>query len=207
MLGERTEYCADCMRHKRTFESGAALFNYNEAARISMAAIKYKNKREYLDFYAAAADYRFHRTVAGWQADALIPVPVHPSRLRKRGFNQAEEFAKRLGQLWDLPVETELLVRSKKTAPQRELNPQERLKNLQQAFAVRPVGKRSGILRYAGNLSAGSRGNLQHDIPDCVILVDDIYTTGSTMEACTRALKEAGVKEVHFIVICIGEGR
>lgn len=189
-MGERTEYCADCMRHQRTFESGVALFNYNEAARSSMAAVKYKNKREYLDFYAAAADFRFCRTVSSWQAEALIPVPVHPSRRRKRGFNQAEEFAKRLGKLWKLPVETGLLVRRKKTAPQRELNPQERLKNLQQAFAIRQTAEihRSGI-------------------PKRVILIDDIYTTGSTMEACTRALKKAGVKEVHFVVICIGEGR
>lgn len=190
VLGERTEYCADCMRHQRSFESGVALFNYNEAARTSMAAIKYKNKREYLDFYAAAADYRFRKTVTGWKADALVPVPVHPSRLRKRGFNQAEEFAKRLGRLWGIPVERGLLVRSRKTAPQRELNPQERLKNLQQAFAVR----------------SGDRRRKQ-SVPDCVILIDDIYTTGSTMEACTRILKEAGVREVHVLVICIGAGR
>ncbi|MDO5407206.1 MAG: ComF family protein [Eubacteriales bacterium] len=189
VVGEHAEYCPDCMRHQRSFESGVALFNYNEAARASMVAVKYKNRREYLDFYAEAADYRFRRTVAGWQADALIPVPVHPSRRRTRGFNQAEELAKRLGRRWKIPVETELLIRCRKTAPQRELNPQERLKNLQKAFAVHPSG--------------AARGS----IPQRVILVDDIYTTGSTMEACTRVLKEAGVQEVHFIVLCIGEGR
>lgn len=201
VIGERTEYCPDCMRHKRSFESGVALFRYNEAARKSMAAVKYKNKREYLDFYAAAADYRFRRTAAAWRADALIPVPVHVSRMRTRGFNQAEEFARRLGKLWDVPVETGVLVRSKKTVPQRELNPQERLKNLQQAFTVRPER------RTYGQKQAHGGGNCLRDALKTVILIDDIYTTGSTMEACARALKEAGVSEIHFIVICIVGGR
>lgn len=184
VVGEGTEYCPDCMRRKRSFDSGAAVFHYNEAARASMAAVKYKNKREYLDFYAAAADYRLGRTVARWDAEVLIPIPIHVSRFRKRGFNQAEEFAIRLGKKWNLPVETDWLIRVKKTMPQRELNPQERLQNLVGAFAAVPE-----TCRYRR-----------------VILVDDIYTTGSTMEACSRVLRRVGVEEIHFVVICIGGG-
>lgn len=185
VFSEAQEYCADCARHRRSFESGVALFHYNEAARRSMAAVKYKNKREYLDFYASAMAYRYDRTVRSWQAQALVPVPIHPSRRRKRGFNQAEELAVRLSSHWQVPVESRLLLRTRKTAPQRDLNPQERLRNLQEAFAVNPK-----IL-----------------VPDCVILIDDIYTTGSTIEACSRVLKAAGVREIHFAAICIGGGR
>lgn len=182
VFGEHVEYCADCARRRRTFVSGTALLNYNEAARHSMAAIKYKNKREYLDFYSEALAFRFADTVRGWQPDALIPVPVHPSRRRKRGYNQAEELARRLGAQWNIPVERRLLIRVRKTQPQRNLNPEERLRNLQAAFAVQ-----KGI-----------------SVPKRVLLVDDIYTTGSTMEACSRVLKAAGAEEIHFVVICIG---
>lgn len=184
---ESVEYCLDCTRHRRTFESGRALLNYNEAASRSMAAIKYKNRREYLDFYAAAMGRRFGRVVRGWKAEVLVPVPVHPSRRRARGFNQAEELAKRLSRQWGIPVDAELLVRDKKTMPQRDLNPSERLKNLQKAFRVNPARACAGLW-------------------NCVVLVDDIYTTGSTIEACSRALKEAGVKEVYFLAVCIGHG-
>lgn len=190
VIGERTEYCYDCSRHTRTFDWGMALLQYNEAAKHSMAAVKYKNRREYLDFYAAAIDSRFRKNILRLQADALVPVPIHPSRRRQRGYNQAEELAARLSMLWGIPMDAGLLVRSKKTAPQRELNPAERLKNLQEAFTVNTerLGGRMGI-------------------PGSVVLIDDIYTTGSTIEACTRALKAAGVQQVYFVVICIGEGR
>ena len=189
VISEQAEYCYDCSRHPKTFECGMALLNYNEAAKASMAAIKYKNRREYLDFYADALDYRFRKTILRLRPDVLIPVPVHPSRRRKRGFNQAEELAVRLSHRWNIPVDPKLLIRKKKTAPQRELNPAERLKNLRDAFAVNEeYGKTAGI-------------------PETVLLVDDIYTTGSTAESCARALREAGVERVFVMVICIGAGR
>lgn len=166
-----------------------ALLNYNKVAKDSMSAIKYKNRREYLDFYAAALDCRFRKKVLRLHVDALVPVPIHPSRRRTRGFNQAEELADRLSDLWNIPVDKKLLIRKKKTAPQRELSPAERLKNLREAFFADPdSGRPAGI-------------------PETVLLVDDIYTTGSTAEACTRALLQAGVKRVFVVVICIGAGR
>lgn len=191
VFAEHMEYCLDCARHRRSFDSGVALLNYNDTARRSMAAIKYKNKREYLDFYAEAMVHRYGKWMARLDADALIPVPVHPARLRRRGFNQAAELAYRLERLTGIPVITDLLIRTRRTAPQKELGPAERLKNLQQAFSVSP--------KYQG---AGSR-----PVPACVILVDDIYTTGSTMEACARILKRSGVRRVFCVTICTGSAR
>ena len=181
------EYCPDCMRRPKTFDSGASLLNYNETARWSMASIKYKNRREYLDFYAQAMTIRFAKRVRVWGAEALVPVPIHSSRRRERGFNQAEELAERLSDCWGLPVDTKLLVRKKKTLPQRDLGPSQRLKNLQEAFALHP--------------------SVSDKIPKSVIIIDDIYTTGSTVEACSRILKKAGVKRIYFLAICIGKGR
>ena len=188
VYADHMEYCPDCGRHRRSFDSGAALLNYNEAARKSMAAIKYKNRREYLDFYAEAIVHRYGKWMVHLDAEALVPIPIHPARRRKRGFNQAEELAVRLGRLTDMPVLPELLVRVRRTAPQKELSAAERLKNLQEAFAVS-----GGFLERSGG-----------KVPSGVILVDDIYTTGSTMEACARILKAAGAERVFFITICTG---
>lgn len=187
VISECQEYCQDCSRRSHTFEAGMALLNYNEAARKSMAEIKYKNRPEYLDFYARVISVRFQKQVSRIAPDVLVPVPVHASRKRKRGFNQAEELALRLGKLWDVPVDSRLLIRKRKTDPQKELSPGERLKNLRDAFAL---------------------SHSHHsDIPHTVMLVDDIYTTGSTVEACSRILKASGVAQVYIIVICIGGGR
>lgn len=179
------EYCLDCVKHKRSFEYGKALVNYNDVSKNSMVKIKYKNKREYLDFFIEAICVRYGTGLVRMQADALVPVPVHPSRKRTRGFNQAELLADGIGEKLKIPVCAGMLCRGKKTAPQKQLNPQERLKNLEEALIPGEVPK--GVKR--------------------VILVDDIYTTGSTIEACARALKRAGVEKVYFITICIGRGQ
>ncbi len=179
------EFCPDCMRHPRTFEYGIALLNYDETARHSMAQIKYNNKREYLDFYGTALTARYGRTIRRMQADALVPVPVHATRKKTRGFNQAEILARVIGKKLGIPVMPEMLVRNKKTLPQKDLSAAERLKNLSGAFA-------------AGEIPEGIRS---------VILVDDIYTTGSTIEACARALRASGISRVYFVVICMTGGR
>lgn len=181
------EYCRDCGKRKHSFESGMALLNYDETARRSMAGIKYGNRREYLDFYGAAMAARFRKRAEGMGAEALVPVPVHPSRKKSRGFNQAEVLADRIGEQLGIPVWPDLLVRRRKTRPQKDLTPGEHLENLRGAFEM--------------NLPEGRR------VPETVILVDDIYTTGSTMEACAGILKQGGVKKVYFMAACITGGR
>ncbi len=176
------EYCYDCTRHTRAFRQNFALLNYNEAASRSMSAIKYKGRREYLDFYSQAACRRFQRAIRRISPDVMVPVPIHRSRRRVRGFNQAELLARGIGRQLGIPVCPKGLQRAKKTLPQKELNPQERLKNLQQAFVP-------GVLPREART---------------VLLVDDIYTTGSTMEACACALKSMGVENVYGLTLCVG---
>ena len=141
-----------------------------------------KIKREYLDFYAEAAaeKLRQYENREEWQFDGLVPVPVHPARKRKRGFNQAEILAKRMGERLEMPVCPEFLYRIRNTEPLKELNPDERLRNLQQAFQADAEAIRASGVQN-------------------VLLVDDIYTTGSTAEACTRALLSAGIEKVCFL--------
>jgi ComF family protein len=109
-------------------------------------------------------------------ADVVVPVPLHPRREYERGFNQADDLARHLG----LPV-VPLLKRVVHTQSQIELPKEQRLENVQNAFAFVPA----------------PASRLQ--VPAVVVLVDDVSTTGATLDACARALKNAGVKEVRAL--------
>lgn len=178
------EYCGDCRRRKHRFDRGAAPFVYDETMRRSIAGYKYRGRREYAGFYAEEILRRCAGRMRLWGGEVYVPIPLHPSRRRKRGYNQAELLARELAKRSGIPVDAHLLARVKKTRAQKELNDQERLTNLKDAFSIR-----KGKIPYEN-----------------IILVDDIYTTGSTMDAAAGLLKEHGVKNVCFVCICIGKG-
>ena len=113
------------------------------------------------------------------QVDVLVPVPLHPSRHQKRGFNQSELIARALADRLQVAVTTETLARTRDTPPQVGLTSQERRRNLVDAFSC------------PGGSAAGLR----------VALVDDIMTTGSTLEACAKPLIEAGAARVIALVV------
>ena len=176
------EFCPDCRRRKRHFRQNVALWEYDEAARASVARFKYHGRSEYAGWYAEELLRLRGREIKRFSCEAVVPVPVHRSRLVRRGYNQAGLLAEELAARLALPYRPELLLRRKKTVPQKELfSPTARARNLQSALAVpaRAV------------------------LPRSVLLVDDIYTTGSTLEACSLALLEAGVKEVYCVTLCI----
>ena len=177
------EYCFDCSRYVRSFESGVSLMHYDAVGRASMQGFKYHGRQEYAAWYADELVLRYRDWIRGLEADAILPVPVHRSRLRRRGYNQAEVLARELSRRTGIPEEKKILLRTKKTVAQKNLGVRERQKNLMKAMEVR---------------------NLPPDIRT-VLLVDDIYTTGSTLEACTRSLLEAGVERVYVMTVCIGE--
>ena len=178
------EYCADCARHAHVFIQGRAVFVYQGAIIGSMHRLKYGNRRDYAAVFAREA-YKTHgswiRRVA---PDALIPVPLHPKRRRERGYNQAELIAEELARLTGIPVEKKLLLRTVHTQPQRRLSAKERKNNLKNAFQM-------------------SKKIVQLEK---VLLIDDIYTTGSTVDAAAEVLMSAGVKKVYVLCICIGGG-
>ncbi len=110
----------------------------------------------------------------------LVPVPLHPSREKDRGYNQAALLARHLGKRLDLPVLENALIRAKETQPQVTLGFRDRMKNVRDAFTVA--------------LPEQVRG--RH-----ILLIDDVMTTGSTLEASARALKEAGAEHVRAYVL------
>lgn len=113
----------------------------------------------------------------------LIPVPLDKKRLRWRGFNQAEELAKGISKFLNIEILNNILIKTKETLPQVELSDEERKENIKGAFACQNQEKIKGRK---------------------ILLVDDIYTTGSTMEECARVLKKAGAKEIIGIVVARG---
>lgn len=179
---ETKEYCTDCQKMPKRFEQGVAFAVYSGAMRASLARVKYHNLRQDLDWFCQEAAKRYAAWVLGQQIQALVPVPIHSSRRRGRGYNQAEEIAKRLANVWHLPVLKNGLRRVKKTVAQKELNFQQRLHNLEQAFAF---------------------GSISPEIQN-VLLVDDIYTTGSTMQVCTQVLLRGGVRKVCCFSLAAG---
>lgn len=182
---EEQEYCGDCTSIPKHFVRGYPVFVYDGALRDSVMAFKYKNKREYAAFYAEEIVRRHGQTLQGLDVDGLVPVPVHKSRRRRRGYNQAEILAKELSKRLAIPYYGKELYRVERTSAQKNLNDKERQKNLKSAFKRR----RNGVKLKK------------------VILVDDIYTSGATIEACTRVLLGTGVEQVYYTGICIGQGR
>jgi ComF family protein len=125
----------------------------------------------------------FERSAAAFPellaCELLVPVPLHPRRLSWRGFNQSRELARLLARRRGLPIRQEALLRVRRTVPQMELDRSQRAENIKGAFAASP------------ELLAGRT----------VLLVDDIMTTGSTLEECSRMMLAAGAAQVHVLVL------
>ncbi|MCD8361707.1 MAG: ComF family protein [Lachnospiraceae bacterium] len=183
LLTEEREYCADCARRPHQFQRGRAAFAYDEIMRRSIARYKYGGRREYADFYAEEILRGCARDVLRWQAQALVPIPLHPSRRRRRGYNQAELLARALSDRCGIPVDAGLLKRTRKTRAQKELSDRERAVNLRGAFSLRKGAVPCKRL----------------------ILIDDIYTTGSTMDEAARVLRAHGAEKIYFLCISVGK--
>lgn len=178
------EYCFDCYGKAFHYIRGFPCIKYDKQMSKSIAAFKYKGKKEYADFYVDEILLKYKEIFCSLKFDALIPIPVHTSKLKERGFNQAEILARKIGQAIGVTVDDKLLLRTRRTLPQKELNDKERLYNLAQAFSLNEIKKH------------------YHR----VLLVDDIYTTGATIEACASMLFKAGISEVYYTSVCIGQG-
>ena len=171
--------CPDCSRKKRSFDYGRVVFLYDELMSNTIYYFKYGGRQEYAAFYADEILKRYERLIRSISPDALVPIPLHKSRFRKRGYNQAELIAEELSRRLGIPVLPKLLLRVKKTKPQKNLDEAQRENNLKRAFKI---GKNDVSL-------------------ETVILIDDIYTTGSTLDSAAGCLREIGVKGVYFIVL------
>ncbi|WWR15528.1 double zinc ribbon domain-containing protein [Lachnospiraceae bacterium JLR.KK008] len=181
LANERQEYCGDCAGGTHLYLEGRALYEY-PCLKKSLYRFKYGGRREYGEFYGTEMAKHLSTVIRRWHPDAFVPVPLHSSRKRKRGYNQAEVLAAWLGVITGIPVERHLIIRSKKTAPQKNLDSRARQNNLKRAFKIS-----------------------ENDVKlNTIIIIDDIYTTGSTIDAMASVLYAAGIKNIYFIALAIG---
>ena len=177
------EYCHDCQKTQFSYEEGRSIWVHKEPVKHAIYQFKYHNRRIYAEFFAREWMRLYGHLLKEWGIDLIVPVPLHWRRRWKRGYNQAEVLAKELGWFSDIPVDTRAVVRSRNTAPQKRLDDKERKRNVQQGFAMKKSWKQ----------------------PRHILLVDDIYTTGSTIEGAARALCGNNDNKVWFFTISIGQ--
>lgn len=181
---DEQEYCTDCRKAKHVYDRGVAALEYTSGLRMSLHRFKYKCRREYADFYAQMIQYQCGEIIQRWNPDVIMPVPMYAAKKRARGYNQAELIADRLGEYMHLTVDSRSLIRCRRTKAMKDLGKLDRLKNVHNAFKTS-----SNVLKYKK-----------------VLLVDDIYTTGTTIDACAAVLKRAGVQKVYYVSLSIGNG-
>jgi ComF family protein len=164
--------CPRCRRTVRRIDRARAIGEYGGVLQSIIHALKYEGRRSLASALGALMRERGAEMLA--DADAVVPVPLHGSRRRERGFNQATDLARHLG----VPV-VHALRRVRATGSQTGLPAAQRHRNMRGAFAT-----------------TAAAGTLKHSV---VVIVDDVSTTGATLESCARTLKEAGVREVRAL--------
>lgn len=145
-----------------------------EVIALAKKVLEEEARRKYLEFW------RFMG-----KEPVVIPVPLHRDRWRWRGFNQAAVLGRELARVWQLPFSVKILIRKKPTRPQVELKGKARTKNIQGAFALIPLLK-------SRRKPLGGKDFL---------LIDDVWTTGSTMRECCRVLKRGGAREIWGLTL------
>ena len=170
--------CPACIGWPAAIDGMRAPFRFEGAVREAVHQLKYRNLRAATGLFAAwLADYLARYPLPG---DVLVPVPLHPRRLRERGYNQSALLARELGKVTGLPVSDNVLVRTVNTSPQaRAASVAARRRNVAGSFASRD--------RQLEGLS--------------VLLIDDVATTGSTLNDCARALKAGGAVSVWGLTL------
>ena len=169
--------CHWCLQYPRGFESLQSPYRFEGPIRDAVHALKYRGVRAAADSLGGLmAEYLQTSTV---HADVLVPVPLHPRRLRNRGYNQSALLARALSARASLPVLDGHLVRIRNSRPQVEVTSrEERRRNIADNFSC------------------------HHDASGlAILLVDDVATTGSTLSECADTLKNAGASTVHALTL------
>jgi ComF family protein len=184
-LSSGSELCRECLSTPPPFAIARAVGPYQDSYRLAIKIFKFMG-RKYLGVKMGSMMADIVQNEPGfWPLDLIIPVPISKGNLQQRGFNQTEVLGAQIAHDLKLKSDADTLVRIKETPSQRELSREEREKNLLFAFDIKDKTKIS-------------RKN--------ILLVDDVYTTGSTTRECARVLLEAGAERVCVITWATGVG-
>ncbi len=177
------EFCKDCREKVHLYVRGRALYEYGSVA-PSVYRMKYGGRQEYASYFGEEMARYLKNFIRQVEPDGIVPIPLHKRRLSKRGYNQAALLARVLGAKMNTPVYEKMLVRTRNTKPLKLQNPAERQNNLKKAFII---GENDVKLKT-------------------ILIVDDIYTTGSTINEAARVLKQHGVEKIYFVTLACGAG-
>ena len=185
---EEDEYCKDCSEKKFIYNEGRGVFLYNKLMKDSISRFKYKARCDYADYYVECIYKELKKYIEDLHIDVIMPVPIHRNKLRIRGFNQAGLIARGLARKMKIDYLEDVLIRVEDTKPQKELSSIDRRNNLINAISI---NDKVTIPEYINN----------------ILLIDDIYTTGATINACAKKIKLIDLKyNIYFITLAIGKG-
>ncbi len=170
--------CTTCLKRPTTFSNVYAACPYQGRVKEAIQQLKYRNQVNLAEPLGQILSESIATAEVGFEPDCIVPVPLHPTRLRQRGYNQALEISRPLARDLRVPIITGFLKRTLKTPPQQGLTAVERKNNLRNAFTLNKT------------ISA-----------DKILLVDDVMTTGETVRECCRVLLQGNVKEVRVAVV------
>ena len=183
------EVCFYCRYHEHSFDKGYTCTEYGMHEKNLLYELKYASRG---DIGIALGEILFDRMAAEFGEsglarayDLVIPIPIHKRRNNKRGFNQAELIAKDFSERSGLTMDAKTLIRTKETGAMKGLGPAERRANIQGAFKIRE--DRAEIAKSAR-----------------ILLIDDIFTTGATLDEAAAVLKDSGASRVDFAVFASG---
>ena len=179
-LGANGVLCALCRRGVYAFEVARSFASYEQAMMRAVILLKHEPIRPLAGWFGLRLAEMARSALAEFKPEIVVPVPLHPERQRERGFNQAELLARAVARPLRLPLETRALERRKPRPPKHRLSRHERWEAARGAYAPVP-GRRIDNRR--------------------VLLVDDVFTTGATLDACARALRSAGAAHVAALTV------
>lgn len=175
MPSPNAEICGSCTRHPPHFDATTSVFSYAFPIDALLQGLKYGDR---LTIAGLAAKFLARHTGENPLPDLLVPMPMHPARLRQRGFNQAAEIARAVARENGVPLTLDAVARIRETEPQASLPLARRKRNMRKAFTC------------TGNMS-GKR----------VALLDDVMTSGASLDELAKTLKKAGASRVECWVV------
>lgn len=184
------DICFDCKKTKRYFDKGRGMFVYYGIIKENIAGSKFFSKTWIVRKYGEMLALYYQEEVKNdfdFPIDMVLPVPISKKRRRKRGYNQTEILGKAFSIATKIPMHTDIMIRVKETIPQKELSNRKRKENIKNAF---------DCLEKTRDKIVGKN----------LLIVDDIYTTGTTINEIAYMLKQYGANKVYFLTVAIGSG-
>lgn len=180
-IDDEKKFCVKCSKNEPLYNKGWISLEYDDMVKEAIYRFKYGNCPQ----YSKTLSYIMYSTleykdIKNYDIDLIVPVPIHKNRYKKRGYNQAELLSKELSNKLNIPWKN-VMLRTKDTKPQSSLSPKERNNNIKDAFEIYDIK------------------NIRNKK---ILIIDDIYTTGSTIDACTNTLIDTGiVSDIYYYIL------